>query len=239
MRFLLTTMSVVSMIAASASISRAEISLSTIDTFSTNNNGYSIGANGVQPTRVAQTGPDGQVGYLTHFSDGAQTQNRWLMWNTGSQWTGNYVTAGVTGFKMEANVTAGTSPAAVRVAFDGPGGWFYSPAQNVASGWATYTFPIDVATWTRAAGGGTGRFSDTSTAVTKFEIISGPGLISHSGGADILRAQSSTNTILFDNIQAVPEPVSSSMAVAAGLAIACVARRRHGMAGQEATRDEV
>ena len=39
------------------------------------------------------------------------------MWNTQSQWTGDYTAAGVTGIDLFANVSSGTSPVDMRLAF--------------------------------------------------------------------------------------------------------------------------
>jgi hypothetical protein len=43
-------------------------------------------------------------------------------------------------------------------------------------------------------------------AVARFEVFSGAGAVSYRGGGDILQAGTSTNTILVDNIAAIPEP---------------------------------
>lgn len=185
----------------------AAISLATQDTFATTNDGWQIGAAGVQPTQIAAPGPDGQVGYLSHFSDGSSSNGKWLMWNDGAQWQGNYPTAGVTAITMEANVSSGTSPVSVRVAFGGNGGWFYSDPQSVTSGWNDYSFSLSEPNFTYAAGsGGTGTFSDTMSSVTRFEVFAGAGSVLYRGSNPHLQTGLSTNTVLLDNISAVPEP---------------------------------
>ena len=218
-------------VAAHAAIDvRADISLSSRDTFAETNEGWQIGAAGIQPTQVSQPGPDGQSGYLSHFSDGGSANGKWLMWNDGARWQGNYAAAGVTGISLAATVSAGGSPVDMRVAFDGPGGWFFSSPLSIGAGWSTYSFSLSQSDFTHvAAGGGTGSFSDTMAAVTRFEVLSGADAVSYRSGGDILQAGTSTNTILIDDITAVPEPHAVLLSVA-GLAalVAGLVRRRRG-----------
>lgn len=203
------------------------ISTSSLDTFAVTNEGWQIGNNGVQPTQVPGTGPDSQIGYLSHFSDGGGPNGKWLMWNDRPRWQGNYTVAGVTGISLAANVSLGSSPVSMRIAFDGPGGWFSSSPVSVGDGWNTYLFSLTQADFTHvAAGGGTGTFADTMANVTRFEVLSGAGAVGYQA-ADFLQAGTSTNTILIDNIAAVPEPATTAMALA-GLACGGVSmwRRR-------------
>lgn len=131
--------------------------MTTKDTFASTNEGWQIGNNGVQPTQVSSPGPGGQVGYLSHYSDGGGSNGKWVMWNTQSQWTGDYTAAGVTGIDLFANVSSGTSPVDMRLAFNGPGGWFYSDPQSVGSGWNSYSFALTDTAFTYTSGsGGTG-----------------------------------------------------------------------------------
>ncbi|MFM8292407.1 MAG: PEP-CTERM sorting domain-containing protein [Planctomycetia bacterium] len=202
------------------------ISTSSLDTFATTNEGWKIGSNGVQPTQVSGTGPDGQIGYLSHFSDGGGSNGKWLMWNDETTWQGNYTAAGVTGISLAANVTSGGSPVSMRIAFDGSGGWFSSTPVSVGGGWNTYLFSLTPANFTHvAAGGGTGTFADTMAAVTRFEVFSGDGAVDYRGNGDVVQAGVSTNTILIDNIAAVPEPAALALMAAASVAIGFVGRR--------------
>ena len=194
------------------------ISTSSLDTFAATNEGWQIGGAGVQPTQVSGTGPDSQIGYLSHLSDGGGANGKWLMWNDQSRWQGNYTVAGVTGISLAANVSSGSSPVSMRIAFDGPGGWFSSSPVSVGGGWNTYSFSITQADFSHvAAGGGTGTFTDTMANVTRFEVLSGAGAVGYRANGDIVQAGNSTNTILIDNITAVPEPSTTAMALA-GLA---------------------
>jgi hypothetical protein len=185
----------------------ALITTSSLDTFATSNEGWQIGAAGVQPARVASAGPDSQIGYLSHFSDGGGANGKWLMWNGQSKWLGNYTAAGVTGISLWANVSAGTTPVSLRIAFDGPGGWFYSAAQSVGAGWSEYSFSLTATNFTYAtSSGGTTNFASTMSGVTRFEILAGGGSVTYRSSGDLVQAGNSVNTILVDNIGAVPEP---------------------------------
>jgi len=196
----------------------ALITPSSRDDFSATSEGWKIGANGVQPLRVAAAGPDGQTGYLSHFSDGGGSNGKWLMWSDESKWQGDYLSAGVTGINLWANVSSGTSPVSMRIAFDGPGGWFYSFARSVGAGWASYSFDLTQASFTFAAGSGSGVFLDTFSGVTRFEILAGGGGVAWRAGGDILAPGTSVNTILIDDISAVPEPSTYALLLAAGAA---------------------
>ena len=209
---------------ASVAPARSEISLSSVDTFAVDNGSWQVGAAGVQPSRVSLPGPDGQVGYLSHFSDGASANGRWLMWNVQSQWLGNYSAASVSGIVLQANVASGTSPVSMRIAFGGPGGWFYSTARSVAAGWSTYAFDLSQSSFTYVAdGGGSGDFAATMSDVTKFQILAGSGAVTYRANGDLLQAGSSVNTILLDNISAIPAPGAIALT---GLARLSVSRRR-------------
>jgi hypothetical protein len=205
----------------------ALITTSSLDNFSDSAEGWRIGSAGVQPVRVASAGPDGQIGYLSHFSDGAGSNGKWLMWSDESKWQGDYLAAGVTGINLWANVSAGTSPVALRIAFDGPGGWFYSSAQNVGAGWASYSFDLISADFTYVAGsGGTGLFANTFSNVSRFEILAGAGAVGYRSGGDIVQAGASVNTILIDDIGAVPEPSTYALLLMTGAGALWWARRR-------------
>jgi hypothetical protein len=204
----------------------ALITPSSRDDFSATSEGWKIGANGVQPLRVAAAGPDGQTGYLSQFSDGGGSNGKWLMWSDESKWQGDYLSAGATGINLWANVSSGTSPVSMRIAFDGPGGWFYSSAQSVGAGWASYSFDLAQANFTFASGSGSGVFLDTFSGVTRFEILAGTGGVVWRSRGDLLEAGTSVNTILIDDISAVPEPSTYALLLMAGAAISWWVRRR-------------
>jgi hypothetical protein len=213
------------------------ISLSSLNTFAATNEGWKIGSAGVQPTQVAGVGADSLIGYLSHLSDGGGANGKWLMWNDGVDWQGNYIAADVTGISLAANVSSGSSPVSMRIAFDGPGGWFHSTAVSVGAGWNTYSFSLTQSDFTHvAAGGGSGAFSDTMTSVSRFELLSGAGAVSYRSNGDILLAGTSTNTILIDNIAAIPEPSTWLMFLLGGAFALCwvlKSRRQLGSPSQK------
>jgi hypothetical protein len=199
----------------------ALITPSSRDDFASSSQGWRIGSLGIQPARVAAAGPEGQIGYMSHLSDGGGASGKWLMWSDESQWRGDYLSAGVTAISLWANVSAGSNPVSMRIAFDGPGGWFASSAQSVGTGWANYAFTLAPANFNHVtASGGSGLFADTFSGVTRFEILAGTGAVSYRSGGDIVQAGNSVNTILLDNISAVPEP-STCAPLFVGAAGAC------------------
>jgi len=208
------------------STASALITTASRDDFSATSEGWRIGAVGVQPTRIAAAGHDGNIGYLSHFSDGGGSNGKWLMWSDESKWQGDYLAAGVTGINLWANVSAGSSPVSLRIAFDGPGGWFYSSAQSVGAGWASYSFDLTPANFTFASGSGPGVFLDTFSGVTRFEILAGGGGVAWRAVGDILAPGTSVNTILIDDISAVPEPSTYALLLATSAAAFSWMRRR-------------
>ena len=52
------------------------ISITSVDSFATDSEAWRIGGAGVQPARVALAGLDGQIGYLSHSSDGSGSSGK-------------------------------------------------------------------------------------------------------------------------------------------------------------------
>jgi hypothetical protein len=204
------------------------VSMTSIDNFVSSSESWQVGGAGIQPVRVASAGPDGQIGYLSHFSDGSSANGKWLMWTEHSDWTGNYTSAGITEISLEAKVSSGTGPVNLRVAFDGPGGWFYYSTPTPSDvNWNALRFFLDSSNFTYATGsGGSGVYQDTFSAVTRFEILAGGGAVSYRSGGDLLQAGTSSNTIFIDNISAVPEPSALSLLTIGLSGLAMMRRRR-------------
>lgn len=207
------------------------ISLSSLDGFSATSEGWKIGNLGVQPVRNAGNSFDGQPGFLTHFSDGGGANGKWLMWSDESDWLGNYTAAGVTGISFLADNQAGTA-LSLRIAFDGPGGWFFSGALTITDStggadWTPLSYTLSPGAFTHAGGsGGTGNFADTLSGVTRFEILGGAGAITYRSNGDIIDAGTSTNTVGIDTIAAVPEPTALGLLLGGSCLCAMIRRRR-------------
>ena len=206
------------------------ISTLSLDAFATTSEGWQIGGAGVQPTWNGGTGQDGASGFLIHFSDAGGANGKWLMRSSLSEWLGNYTAAGVTGITLWADNAAG-SPLGLRIAFDGPGGWFYSAPQTITNStggadWTPLTFNLAPVNFTHATGsGGTADFASTMGNVTRFEIFGGAGPVIFRGGGDLVEAGTSSNTVRVDNISAIPEPSALALGIA-GFALAATTRRR-------------
>ena len=220
------------LLALSVAISSASatITLSSRVDFALTSEGWRIGSGGVQPTRIASTGPDEDVGYISHYSDGG-ANGKWLMWSDDTKWQGDYTAAGVTAISLHANLTGGTTPANFRLAFNGPGGWFYSTSQSVVAGWNSYTFNLLAENFTFATGSpGDQSFANTLTDVTRFEILAGPGGVSYASNGNLLRAGTSVHTVALDDIRAVPEPTTFGL-VCFALAASLWLRKKITMVG--------
>lgn len=208
-----------------ATTAMADISLTSIDTFDSDNEGWRVGNAGVAPTFNNGPSFNGEPGFLRHFSDGSGPNGKWIMWSQQSDWTGDYVEAGVTGIELWADGRTGDNTP-FWLGFDGPGGWHFTPAQTIAtdSDWERFSFDVSPDSLIYASGsGGTADALDTMSAVSRFEIFAGPGPVSYAANGDLLRAGTSNNVIWFDNIAAVPEPTS---ALLAGLTLVAAAARR-------------
>ena len=187
------------------------------------NEGWLEGVNSsTGPFRQLTGGPDGS-GYLLDSSNGSSAGARVQLWNTG-QWAGDYLGQSILNLSFDAiNLSgAGGESLHFRVAFNGPGGWFVSDPQTLLpeTGWSPLVFDLSQ-TGLIHAGGGTGAFDATMTAVNRFQIVSlEDGATFNFGGNSGLRGESIVASWGLDNIQAVssiPEP-SSSMLILLGLA---------------------
>ena len=189
--------------ALSAPASLARISLSSIDIFDTDNEGWRVGDAGVDPAFNDGTSFNGQPGFLRHFFDGGGPTGKVLMWTQRSDWTGDDLP--------------------FWIGFDGPGGWFFAPAQTLvtASGWERFEFDIapDALIY-QADSGGTGSVTDTLSGVTRFEIfapVRGP--VAYAANGDLLRAGTSNSAAWFDGIATAPSPGAAAMLLVAGIAV--------------------
>ena len=156
------------------------------------------------------------------------------MWNTGSVWTGDYIGAGVGFIDLWVDNRSVGVNLNIRIAFDGPGGWFTSAAEEVkaGSGWTNLSFDLDKSNFTYLAGtGDTASFSDTMTMVSNFEIFSSVGLptLSPNDGGQHLQGDEIVADMRIDDISAVAIPEPRTYGLAIGMlvvAFAVIKRRR-------------
>lgn len=215
--------------AVMATAAASAVSTNSIDTFDNDSEGWVVGAAGVNPTQSNDLSFDNQPGFLSHFSDGAGPNGKWLMWSQQSDWTGDYVAAGVDKVSLWADGRTGDDTI-LWLGFDGPGGWFFTPGQFIVTADEFKRFEFDVAPDSliyRSESGGTGVAADTMSDVGRFEIFTGPGPVSFKGAGDILEGGVSSNIIWMDNIAALPEP--SSIVLLSGVALAALMNRRRAL----------
>jgi Secretion system C-terminal sorting domain len=134
----------------------------------TTQNWTSGSLNPIQPIVM----PDGFAGASDNFlrvvSNGSATVGGKLVFFNIVQWSGNYITANIVNISMRVR-NSGTSPLQLRLAFNGPGGWFISinPINLPADGvWNVISFPIHPADLT-----GTGDANVTLSSVTVLRIL--------------------------------------------------------------------
>ena len=198
-----------------------------VDDFSSGVAGWAEGGPSPNPPLVADTGLSGGPYLRNDSAGGGGPGSRLVMWND-SQWTGDFIGAGVDAISFDA-LSTGLAPVDFRFAFDGPGGWFYTESIRIddfASGpdLTSFLLPITSADLTHASGG-SGVYADTMSGVTRMEIISSTGAPRTGVTPDVLRGDAIDATLLVDNIRAIPEPGSLSLLLAS-LVIAAGRRRR-------------
>lgn len=205
--------------------SSGQITLGTTDTFTAvSADGWSEGSNSPNPPgHDGGLGLDGLAGHLQNVSSGFGSGGRWQMLNDDSRWMGDYLAAGVTGINLDFDNRSGNgTDANLRIALDGPGGWFLSDDILVAdgSGWQQFGFSLNSL---NHLSGGSGLLNDTLTGVTQFEILSSvtdtPSVTGFGPQGNNLVAD-----FRVDNIAAVPEP--GSMALITACAVGFIVRRR-------------
>ncbi len=173
--------------------------------------------NGIAPhPGTALGGPGGASDhYLRVTADGVGSSSRLVVFNRSSQWTGNYVAAGVSTISIDLK-NFGTTPLSIRIAVkDG--------LLLTSSGYATtvaFSLPVD-SQWHHAV------FSLDSSALTA--IGSPPALGTLLQSVPEVRILHSTSPALvgtpivsslgIDNVTAVPEPSTAAMLAASSLCL--------------------
>jgi hypothetical protein len=128
------------------------------------------------PTVLASGGPSGtDDAFLRNVSSGSNgAGGKWIMFNQTSDWTGNYLNAGVAKISMDVR-NSGATEVHLRISFNGNGGGISSdsvftiPADNI---WRLIEFAIDPAHFITLNIGGDAAL--TLSAVNEFRILSNP-----------------------------------------------------------------
>jgi hypothetical protein len=175
---------------------RGAVTLGQIETFSGTHDWTSGTPNPNPPTLLADSGPlgTGDTSLRITSNGGSGPGGRLLVFNE-TAWTGDYTDQGIVALAMNLR-NGGTTQLSMRVALNGPGGWFVTAAAPIVafSGWNHRVFPIDPSSLIPS--GGTSA-ALTLGGVTEIRVL-------HNSAIDHRGAQLSSS-FQVDNIQAVPE----------------------------------
>lgn len=159
------------------------------------------------PAVLADSGPGGNGdASLKVTANGSSVAGGRLVVYSQSDWTGAFVSQNITSLAIHIR-NGGSTPLAMRLAFNGPGGWFVTPSQAVApfSGWNALLFDIRPTALLASGGSNAGQ---TMAGVTETRVL-------HSNTTDFRGARISSS-FLMDNVRAIPEPQIASIATLAG-----------------------
>ena len=190
------------------SMLRAAVTLNQLETFDGVHGWTSGAANPIPPAILLDSGPlgAGDNSLIIKANGGTGAGGRLFAFNQ-SVWTGDYLAQGIVSIAADLR-NQGSTGLSIRLAFNGPGGWFVTAVAPIAqfSGWSATVFDIRPASLTSA--GGTDA-SDTMAGVSEMRIL-------HSSLVDFKGAIVSSS-FLVDNLHAVPEPASIALASLAGI----------------------
>lgn len=194
-------MKAVPLLAAVFSISipsvHGAITLFQTENFSTLGGWTSGNQNPNPPALLADSGPlGGGDTALRVLANGGQAGGRLVTFNR-TNWTGDFTSEGVITITADLR-NLGTSTLSVRIAFNGPGGWWITAAESIPAftGWSNRDFDIQASALTASEGGSSA--AATLAEVTEMRILHSPDP-DHTG-------VTLSSTMLVDNITAVPEP---------------------------------
>ncbi len=208
--------------ALTASAPAAAVILGQIDDFQDGTTqGWTSGPmNPNPPINLPDVGPAGPGDDSLQITSvgGIGPGSRFVAFN-GTQWAGDYPSAGVDMIVLDVNNLASVT-LNLRIALDGAGGRFVTMASvpiAVGSGWQTVALSIAPADLTSAGGLDV---NATLAAVTQLRVISAA---NPTFQGDVITAQG-----LVDNVIAAPEPAQSIL-LAAGLALVGLLPRRRAV----------
>lgn len=152
------------------------------------------------PAIQPDSGPDGTGDSSLRIAaaPGSGPGSRLAAYNR-TDWVGDYLGAGISALTMDLR-NQSLLDSSVRVAVNGPGGWFVTDAEELGrfSTWTSVRFEITAASLLSDGGTDAGA---TLAAVSELRILHSPD-VSHRGGQG-------QRTLLVDNLRAVPEPGSA------------------------------
>jgi hypothetical protein len=161
-------------------------------------NGWTSGNQNPNPPAIlADSGPlGGGDSALRVLANGGQAGGRLVTFNQ-TTWTGDFTGEGVVTITTDLR-NLGTLSLSVRIAFNGPGGWWITAAESVPpfAGWSSHDFDIRASALIASEGGTSA--TATLADVTEMRILHSPNP-DHTGIA-------LSSTMLVDNVTAVPEP---------------------------------
>lgn len=162
------------------------------------------------PVVTADGGPlgAGDTALRVTSNGGNGAGGRLIVYNQ-TLWTGDYTAAGILSIAADIR-NAGTATLSMRMALNGPGGWFVTSAAPITafSGWLGQVF--DVRPEILVSAGGTDAIA-TLAAVSELRIL-------HSAAVDFRGAKISSS-FLVDNVRAVPEPSCFFSVILAGIVL--------------------
>lgn len=210
------TFIITGMLAATLGSAEGAVTLGQVENFS-GSHAWEVGApSPLPPQVVADSGPlgTGDSALLLTANGSTGAGGRLIAFNE-TLWTGDYLSAGI--LSLAANLrNGGNSALAVRLALNGPGGWFVSGATDVPlfTGWVNGVFDLRPQALVSAGGSNA---AATLAAVSELRIL-------HSDLPDF-RGARVTGSLLIDNLTAVPEPSSAVLGLCMA-GIGCFFRKR-------------
>lgn len=173
------------------------VSLNQLEDFAAAHEWTSGDPNPSPPVILANSGPlgPGDTSLRVTSNGGSGAGSRLLVYNE-TAWTGDYLGQGIVSIAASLR-NGGSTQLSMRLAFNGPGGWFVTPATQLTafSGWNSKIFDIKPASLVSA--GGSNAIA-TMSAVSQMRIL-------HSSATDF-RGAALSGSFLVDNIRAIPEP---------------------------------
>jgi hypothetical protein len=199
-------------------VSRAAVTLYQSESFDTLGGWTSGAPNPVPPVLQADSGPDGPSDSalrITANGSGSGPGGKLVVFNR-TNWTGDFTGAGIVAITADLRNLGTAGDLAVRLAFNGPGGWFVTgiaPAPRFG-GWIRAEFDLSLSALTAVSGGSNA--AATMAGVTEMRIL-------HSSAADH-QGSVVSGILLVDQLNAVPEP--STLGLLAGSLLVFLKRKR-------------